>query len=99
MNRKHSINQPNATSVAFHLNMQGFENTHKILKDCKTALISQFGCVMVLLVGSLMLSVMRSVMQLHMGFIVTSFMWYVMGQVIQSIEGLKTQSSFHIRAA
>ena len=26
----------------------------------------------------------------HMGFIVTSFTWYVMGQVMQSIEGLKT---------
>ena len=41
---------------------------------------------MVLSVGSLMLSVMQS----HMGFIVTSFTWYVMGQVMQSIEGLKT---------
>ena len=37
-------------------------------------------------VGSLMLLVMQS----HMGFIVTLFMWYVMGQVMQSIEGLKT---------
>ena len=41
---------------------------------------------MVLSVGSLMPSVMQS----HMGFIVTSFTWYVMGQVMQSIEGLKT---------
>ena len=41
---------------------------------------------MVVSVGSLMPSVMQS----HMGFIVTSFTWYVMGQVMQSIEGLKT---------
>ena len=41
---------------------------------------------MVLSVGSLMPSVMQS----HMGFIVTLFTWYVMGQVMQSIEGLKT---------
>ena len=65
---------------------KGFEHTHKTLQDCKTALISQFWSVMVLSVGSLMLSVMQS----HMGFIVTLFMWYVMGQVMQSIEGLKT---------
>ena len=43
---------------------------------------------MVLSVGSLMPSVMQS----HMGFIVTSFTWHVMGQVMQSIEGLKTSS-------
>ena len=65
---------------------KGFEHTHKTLQDCKTALISQFWSVMVLSVGSLMLLVMQS----HMGFIVTLFMWYVMGQVMQSIEGLKT---------
>ena len=71
--------------------MQGFwAHTYydvlKTLQDSKTALISQFWSVMVLSVGSLMPSVMQS----HMGFIVTSFTWYVMGQVMQSIEGLKT---------
>ena len=91
MKRKNSINQPNATSVTFLLIMQGFwAHTYydvlKTLQDSKTALISQFWSVMVLSVGSLMPSVMQS----HMGFIVTSFTWYVMGQVMQSIEGLKT---------
>ena len=87
---------------------KGFEPAHKTLKDCKTAQWFILDNPAWLRYESnwdlgrsrsLMLSVMRSVMQLHMGFIVTSFMWYVMGQVIQSIEGLKTQSSFHIRAA
>ena len=84
MKRKNSINQPNATSVTFLLIMQGF--WAHTLQDSKTALISQFWSVMVLSVGSLMPSGMQS----HMGFIVTSFTWYVMGQVLQSIEGLKT---------
>ena len=91
MKRKNSIYQPDATSVTFLLIMQGFwAHTYydvlKTLQDSKTALISQFWSVMVLSVGSLMPSVMQS----HMGFIVTSFTWYVMGQVMQSIEGLKT---------
>ena len=75
MKRKNSINQPNATSVTFLLIMQGFwAHTYydvlKTLQDSKTALISQFWSVMVLSVGSLMPSVMQS----HMGFIVTLFM-------------------------
>ena len=80
-----SINQMQPVWL-FISSCKGFEHTHKTLQDCKTALISQFWSVMVLSVGSLMLLVM----QLHMGFIVTLFMWYVMGQVMQSIEGLKT---------
>jgi len=95
MERKNYINQPNATSVTFLLIMQGFwAHTYydvlKTLQDSKTALISQFWSVMVLSVGSLMPSVMQS----HMGFIVTLFTWYVMGQVMQSIDGL-AQHHFH----
>ena len=86
MNRKILLINQMQPVWLFISSFRSFEHTHKTLQDCKTALISQFWSVMVLSVGSLMLLVMQS----HMGFIVTLFMWYVMGQVMQSIEGLKT---------
>ena len=85
---------PNATSVTFHLIVQGFwADTLNMarLQNCPD--------ITILVCHGIVSGVTHAVGHAVAHGVYRDIVHDVIGQVMQSIEGLKTQSSFHARAA